>query len=116
MLSPWFRHFLALDPRPYLEKVSCPVLALIGEKDLQVPPIDNLQAVTRALKSPGPHTSVRQLPGLNHAFQTARTGKASEYFLIEETFAPSALTVISSWMHEVIRSALTATTSSKARP
>ena len=107
LLTPWFRHFLALDPRPYLEKVTCPVLALVGEKDLQVPPAENVQAIARALKSTTRHTSVRQLPGLNHAFQTARTGKVSEYFLIEETIAPSALTLISRWMQAVIGSAPT---------
>ncbi len=105
LLSPWFRHFLALDPRPYLEKVTCPVLALVGEKDLQVPPAENLKEIARALKPGSPHSSVRQLPGLNHAFQTAKTGKASEYLLIEETVAPSALNLVSSWMHAVVRDA-----------
>jgi len=38
LLSPWFRYFLKYDPRPVLAKVTCPVLALNGEKDLQVPP------------------------------------------------------------------------------
>ncbi|MEJ7807987.1 MAG: alpha/beta fold hydrolase [Telluria sp.] len=103
LLSPWFRRFLALDPRPYLDKVSCPVLALIGEKDLQVTPAENLQEIARVLKRPTPHTTVLQLPGINHAFQNAKTGKASEYWLIEETVAPSALTLMSRWMHSVIR-------------
>lgn len=103
LLSPWFRRFLALDPRPYLEKVTCPVLALVGEKDLQVPPAENLKEIARVLKRPTRHTTVRQLPGLNHGFQSAKTGKASEYGLIEETVAPSALALMSSWMHNVVR-------------
>lgn len=45
---------------------------------------------------------MRQLPGLNHNFQTARTGKASEYFLIDETIAPSALDLMSAWMKKVV--------------
>lgn len=106
-LSPWFRRFLSLDPRPYLEKVTCPTLALIGEKDRQVPAAENLKEIERALKvttnRTSPLTSVRQLPGLNHNFQTARTGQASEYFLIEETIAPTALALISSWMQDVVR-------------
>lgn len=102
MLSPWFRRFLQLDPRVYLERVTCPVLALVGEKDLQVPPTENLREFDRALKH-GAHarTSVRQLPGINHNLQTAKTGKASEYFLIEETVAPSVLALITSWMKDV---------------
>lgn len=105
-LSPWFRRFLALDPRPYLEKVTCPTLALIGEKDRQVPAAENLKEIERALRvttnRTSPLTSVRQLSGLNHNFQTAKTGQASEYFLIEETIAPSALALVSSWMQEVV--------------
>lgn len=103
LLTPWFRRFLALDPRPYLEKVTSPVLALVGEKDLQVPPAANLKEIEGALKRAGPRTVVRELPGLNHNFQTAITGKESEYFLIDETFAPSALALVSSWMKNVVR-------------
>lgn len=103
LLSPWFRRFLALDPRPYLEKVTCPVLALIGEKDQQVPPAENLREIERVLKRNTLHTTVRQLPGLNHAFQTAKTGKVGEYLLIEETVAPSALALMEGWMHNVVR-------------
>ena len=110
LLSPWFRHFLALDPRPYLEKVHCPVLALVGEKDLQVTPAENLKAIAHALNTGQPHTDVRQLPALNHAFQTAKTGKVSEYLLIEETIAPSALFLVSRWMHAVLRDASSAVT------
>lgn len=103
LLTPWFRRFLSLDPRQYLNRVTCPVLALGGEKDLQVPPAENLKEIERALASRSPQTVVRQLPGLNHNFQTARTGKASEYFLIDETVAPSALGMMSTWMKKVVR-------------
>lgn len=47
--SPWFSHFLKYDPYPALTKLKCPVLALIGEKDLQVPPNSNLPAIEKAL-------------------------------------------------------------------
>lgn len=102
LLTPWFRRFLSLDPRHYLDRVTCPALALGGEKDLQVPPAENLKEIERALKSRAPQTVVRQLPGLNHNFQTARTGMASEYFLIDETIAPSALGLMSTWMKQVV--------------
>ena len=41
-LSPWFRFFLTYDPKPTLINVQCPVLAIIGDKDLQVPSRQNL--------------------------------------------------------------------------
>ncbi|MBA2501573.1 MAG: alpha/beta fold hydrolase, partial [Pyrinomonadaceae bacterium] len=53
MLSPWFRYFLTYDPRPNLRRVQIPVLAINGELDLQVPPKENLSAITEALKAGG---------------------------------------------------------------
>lgn len=101
LLSPWFKFFLTYDPRPTLSKVSCPVLAIIGEKDLQVPPKENLKSVEEALKAGGnKNYLVKELPGLNHIFQTAQTGSPDEYAMIEETIAPMALEVISNWILE----------------
>ena len=98
-LSPWLRAFLTYDPLPPLRAVKCPVLALFGEKDLQVPPSQNAAPVEAALKEGGNADHVvRVLPGLNHLFQTATTGLPSEYGAIEETMAPAALTAISDWI------------------
>lgn len=102
LLSPWFRYFLSYDPVPTLQKVACPVLALNGEKDLQVPPQENLDAIEAALKAGGNKDyTVQELPGLNHLFQTADTGAPEEYAKIEETFAPAALQVIADWIKKV---------------
>jgi pimeloyl-ACP methyl ester carboxylesterase len=99
--SPWFRFFLGYDPRPTLAKVRCPVLALNGEKDLQVPPKENLREIEKALKQGGnEHVTVKELPGLNHLFQTCTTGSVAEYAAIEETIAPAALKVIGDWVVE----------------
>jgi len=99
VLTPWFRYFLTYDPRPTLSKVRCPVLALSGEKDLQVPPKDNLPAVARALAAGGNHdVTTREMPGLNHLFQTARTGAPSEYAAIDETMSPTVLAIIGDWI------------------
>ncbi len=97
--SKWFRFFLSFDPRPTLGKVRCPVLALNGEKDLQVPPRENLEEIAKAIKKGG-NTQVTtvQLPGLNHLFQTCKTGSVTEYNQIEETIAPAALKVIGDWV------------------
>lgn len=102
LLTPWFRRFFSLDPRLYLNRVNCPVLALVGDKDLQVPPVENLKEIKKALKRAAPLTTMRMLPDLNHNFQTAKTGKASEYFLIEETVAPSALALMHTWIKSVV--------------
>lgn len=104
VLSPWFRFFLSYDPRPTLMKVRCPVLALNGEKDLQVPPRENVRAVADALAAGGNRrVTVKVLAGLNHLFQTCQTGSPSEYVKIEETFAPAALQLIGDWILEQTR-------------
>jgi uncharacterized protein len=97
--SPWFRYFLAYDPAPALRKVKCPVLAINGEKDLQVSPKQNLPAIRKALEEGGnQYVETDELPGLNHLFQTAKTGAPSEYGEIEETMSPVAMEKIASWI------------------
>jgi len=97
--SPWYRYFISYDPATALRKVKCPVLAINGSKDLQVPPDLNLHAIKKALEDGGnKHFEVDELPGLNHFFQTAKTGAPSEYARIEETLSPVALDKLASWI------------------
>lgn len=104
LTSPWFRYFLTYDPRPALRSVRCPALALIGEKDIQVPPKENLEAIAKAFAEGGnARAAVKELPGLNHLFQSAQTGAVSEYATIEETISPSALTTVGEWIDHTIR-------------
>lgn len=96
----WFRYFITTDPSTFWKNVECPVLALNGEKDLQVAARENLPAIEKALKSGGnKNIKIIKLPGLNHLFQHCKTGLPSEYGAIEETFSPEALKIISDWIH-----------------
>ncbi|HEY3862699.1 MAG TPA: alpha/beta fold hydrolase [Verrucomicrobiae bacterium] len=97
--DPWMRYFLAYDPAPALRRVACPVLVLNGSLDKQVLPAQNLPAIRQALEAGGNrHFEIVEMPGLNHLFQTAKTGSPSEYAKIEETIAPAALEKIASWI------------------
>ena len=97
--SPWFRYYLPYDPGTALKKVTCPVLAINGEKDVNVLAKENLAAIENALKSGGnTNYTVRELSDLNHLFQTAETGSASEYGKIEETMSPAAMELITDWI------------------
>ncbi len=99
LFTRWFRFFLEYDPRPTLMKVKCPVLAMCGELDLQVPPKENLSAIKEALKTGGnTDYTIKELSGHNHLFQRAKTGAISEYAKIEETISPIALETISQWI------------------
>jgi pimeloyl-ACP methyl ester carboxylesterase len=101
LYAPWMRFFLTYDPRPALRRLKCPVLAINGEKDLQVLPKENLDAIQAALAAGGnPDYTVKELPGLNHLFQTCETGSIGEYARIQETIAPAALEEMSSWILE----------------
>lgn len=100
--SPWFREFLKLNPKSFLEKVKCPVLAINGEKDLQVPPKQNLPAIKEALeKGKNKNFLIKELPGLNHLFQTSKFGSIGEYGVIEETISNDALNIITNWLKQV---------------
>lgn len=96
--SPWLRTFLVLDPVPYLSKLRVPVLALSGERDLQVPR-DNVPLLERAFQRGGNRDAkVVLVPGVNHLFQHTATGAPAEYSTIEETFAPEALQLVTDWI------------------
>lgn len=99
LTSVWFRYFLTYDPSTALRKVTCPVLVLNGSLDKQVLPSQNLPAIRKALEEAGnKYFEVDELPGLNHLFQTAKTGSPSEYAQIEETISPVALEKIAAWI------------------
>ncbi|MEP0861844.1 MAG: alpha/beta hydrolase [Ignavibacterium sp.] len=102
--SPWFRTFLKFDPRPFIEKIKCPVLAINGEKDLQVPPKQNLPAIEEALKRGGnKNFLIKELAGLNHLFQTSQYGTIIEYGVIEETISPIALETMLNWLKGIVK-------------
>jgi uncharacterized protein len=99
VVNPWMLNFIKFDPATALAKVKCPVLAVNGEKDLQVPPKENLEAIKSALLKGG-NTKVTtiEFPGLNHLFQECKTGLPAEYSTIEQTFSPIAMSEILKWI------------------
>ena len=102
MLTPWFRDWVAYDARPTLQAVKCPVLALNGEKDLQVAARENLTAIREALAAGGNQkVKTVTLPGLNHLFQLCQTGAIAEYGQIEQTFKPAAMKLVPDWIREI---------------
>jgi pimeloyl-ACP methyl ester carboxylesterase len=97
--GPWFRYFLGYDPARVLAQIRVPVLAIGGSLDLQVPSGENLSAIASALAG-NADVTVEELPGLNHFFQPALRGAASEYEEIAESFSPVAMERITRWIHE----------------
>ena len=99
LISPWYRYFVTYDPAPALAQVKVPVLALNGEKDTQVSAKINLPVIRKTLEASGNKDfEVVEMPGLNHLFQTAKTGGVGEYEQIEETMSPAVLEKIAGWI------------------
>ena len=99
--NPWMQFFIKYNPALALEKVKCPVLAINGEKDLQVLPKQNLVAIKTALTKGGnKNVTIKELPKLNHLFQECKTGAPTEYAAIEETFSTKAMTEILNWLQQ----------------
>ncbi|POY36090.1 alpha/beta hydrolase [Solitalea longa] len=102
-LSPWFSAFVNFDPKTYLQKVKCPVLAMNGTKDIQVYYKDNLEALKNALDKAGnKRCTFAAMEGLNHLFQTANKGTVDEYGMLEETFSPKALRLLGDWLKQEV--------------
>ncbi len=95
----WFFTLMHLKPSAYLKHVTCPVLALNGDRDTQVDAVQNVKAIGDGLKRCPSFTSC-VLPNLNHLFQECETGYADEYGLIEQTLSPLFLEQVSTWLNK----------------
>jgi len=95
----WTKYFLSYDPRPTLEKLKIPVLALNGTSDLQVPFKENLNGIEMALKKSGSgNYKIMEMKGLNHLFQVSESGSPGEYSILEETFNEEVMEIIANWI------------------
>ena len=100
--NPQIKYFIRYDPAPALKKVTCPVLALNGERDLQVDPNQNINAIRSALEEGGNRkVTTKVFPRLNHLFQECKTGNINEYGSIEQTISPEVLEEISNWIKAI---------------
>lgn len=102
--SAWTQYLVKYDPTAALEKVKCPILALNGEKDYQVPPKEHFKGIKQATRK-GRNKNVKlvEIPGLNHLFQKCKTGGPEEYNRTTETFSPLALKEMTNWIRAITR-------------
>jgi pimeloyl-ACP methyl ester carboxylesterase len=96
---PWFRYFLQYDPAVNLRKLTARVLALNGDKDIQVISGTNLPAIRSALKDrKETEYRIMEVPGVNHLFQECRSCTIQEYGTLEQTISPAVLAIITEWL------------------
>lgn len=94
----------AYDPRAALEKLKVPVLALFGERDLIVPPKQNVPMWERYLRVAGNKDfTPRLVPGADHGLFLVRGeivghGTSNERSADALQLAPGVLNEITSWI------------------
>lgn len=96
--SPWMVAFLNYDPSNDIKATTCPVMAINGDKDVQVNAASNLNAIKRLLPV-NKLSVVKSYPSLNHLFQHCQTGQPAEYMDIEETISEEVLTDMAKWLN-----------------
>jgi pimeloyl-ACP methyl ester carboxylesterase len=97
--TPWFKFFLDFDPATVLEKVRCPVLALFGGHDVQVPAGPNRAAMEKAFARGGlKNYRIEVFPRANHLYQDSETGGVGEYATLKKEFVPGFLDLVSTWI------------------
>jgi alpha/beta superfamily hydrolase len=98
----WFRDWLTTDPKGYWANVQCPVLAISGEKDLQVS-IDNLKMIENYLTESGnKNIVIKSFQNKNHLFQNAKLGLPEEYAKIKNSISTDVLVYVSNWINNVL--------------
>ena len=74
--SPWLNFFIDYDPSGDISKTLCPVMAINGNRDIQVISSLNLTGIKAHLKN-NPKNVIKEYPSLNHLFQHCKTGNVS---------------------------------------
>ncbi|ATL47834.1 alpha/beta hydrolase [Chitinophaga caeni] len=93
---------LKTDPSTYLPKVTCPVLAVNGSKDIQVPAKENIEGFQYWLAKGGnKQVTTKIFDQLNHLFQHCKTCTIGEYAEIDETVAPEVLEFVTGWISKI---------------
>ena len=102
MKTPWMRTFLTLDPAKYIAKMRCPLLALGGDKDCQVPAIENLRAIAEVCQRNNLLYNVTLLTDINHLGQVCKTGSTDEYSTLGQAPDDKVLEALVQWLDTVV--------------
>ena len=97
--SPWMRFFIGFDPSTALRRVRCPVFAVFGGRDLQVPQAVNRARLETALREArNQNVTVEVYPEANHLFMKAVTGQPAEYATLPKAFVAPLLDDVAAWI------------------
>jgi hypothetical protein len=110
----WFRQFMDYDPVPMLERIRVPVLVLIGDHDMQVPPDD---AGTICALVAGP-CEVKVVEGLSHILRSDPESKGPRAYrkALREPVSPAVLNAIIEWIEKQLRETAHLSPEKRERP
>jgi pimeloyl-ACP methyl ester carboxylesterase len=100
--APVVRRFFSYDPGPDLERLSCPVLALFGGRDIIVPPDRNVAPMEQALKRGGrADYTIRVFPSADHVLQETPTGAMRDLPFVKR-LVPDYLETMITWLKKLL--------------
>jgi len=92
----WFRQFMDYDPVPIFERIQVPLLVVIGERDMQVPPED-ADAIGALVAGP---REVKVIEDLSHILRLDPGSKGPRAYRkeLKEPVCPVLLDAITEWI------------------
>ena len=99
----WLRQFMDYDPRPILEGIRVPVLVLVGDRDVQVPPSD-ARTIEQLVHGP---CEVKVLENVSHILRPDPESKGPRAYrtALRQPVSPTVLNAITDWVAEQSTSA-----------
>ncbi len=91
----WFKSFIETDPAEVYAELDIPMLAIFGEKDIQVAAETNSEALNDLNRE---NLQIKTIPEANHLFQLANTGMPGEYGILDKEFAEGFVEAIVEWL------------------
>ena len=101
--TPWMRTFLTLNPADYIAQMRCPLLALGGEMDCQVPTEENFEAIADVCQRNNIPYDVTLLTGINHLGQMCETGSVDEYASLGQAPDDMVLETLANWLDSIAK-------------
>lgn len=101
--APVVWRFFSYDPAADLERVSCPVLALFGGRDIIVPPDRNVGPLEEGLKRGGKaDVTIKVFPAGDHVLNETPTGAMRDAPFLKR-LVPGYLDAVRDWLEDKLR-------------
>jgi dipeptidyl aminopeptidase/acylaminoacyl peptidase len=96
----WLREHYLDDPLKAIRQVTCPVLIINGEKDLQVPAAEAEQLRITLVEAGNDDVVALVLPDLNHLLRHHPGEPSLVYRHIDDPVDPRVIEIITEWLAE----------------